>query len=260
MAAMDEMQQALFDAPPTPLPAVYAPSDFPFFHGAQSMSDQGFIASDWVIPLSATDSILRDLAINLAARSARGEEILPDPKVMFRALTLPLAEVKVLIIGQDPYPTPGHPNGMAFAANKLVRPLPRSLSNIYKELQADLDIAPVAHPDLSAWQQQGVLLLNQVLSVTAGQAGGHQKLGWAPVLEAILKALNERGTPPVAILWGNHAQKLSPALSNVPQLRSAHPSPLSASRGFFGSKPFSETNRLLSLQGQEPINWSLPIA
>jgi len=257
---MDEMQQALFDAPLPPQAAVYAPGDFPFFHGAQSMSDQGFIATDWVVPLSATDNILRDLAIKLAERSAQGEVILPEPKVMFRALALPLAEVKVLIIGQDPYPTPGHPNGLAFAANKPVRPLPRSLGNIYKELQADLGIAPVAHPDLSAWQSQGVLLLNQVLSVSAGQAGAHQKFGWAPVIEAILAALNERANPPVAILWGNHAQKLSPSLSNVPQLRSAHPSPLSASRGFFGSKPFSETNRLLSLQGQKPINWSLPVA
>lgn len=260
MALMDEMQQALFEAPTSPPASVYAPEDFPFFHGAQSMSETGFIASDWVEPLREVDENLRSLATVLAARSAAGEELLPEPKVMFRALALPLAKVKVLIIGQDPYPTPGHPNGMAFAANKNVRPLPRSLNNIYKELHSDLGIVPVPHPDLTAWQEQGVLLLNQVLSVTAGHAAAHQKIGWTPVLEAILRALNERVKPPVAILWGNHAQKLAPALSNAAQIRTAHPSPLSASRGFFGSKPFSETNRLLSLQGQEPINWSLPLA
>lgn len=255
---MDDLQAALFDAPePQPAP-VYAAADFPFFHGAKSLADRGFIAQDWVPALSSQDAVLRQLAADLSARSANGEMLLPAPEVMFRALALPLSEVKVLIIGQDPYPTPGHPNGLAFAANKQVRPLPRSLGNIYKELQADLGIAPVPHPDLSPWQDQGVLLLNQVLSVTASQAGSHQKLGWSPVLEAILAALNERAQPPVALLWGNHAQKLSGALSNAPQLRSAHPSPLSASRGFFGSKPFSSINRLLSEMGQEPIDWSLP--
>jgi len=254
------MQDALFDAPEPPPAPVYGPADFPFFHGAQSMADRGFIAQDWVPALSKQDENLRQLALDLTERSSRGEVLLPEPKVMFRALTLPLAEVKVLIIGQDPYPTPGHPNGLAFAANKQVRPLPRSLKNIYKELEADLNIAPAPHPDLSPWQQRGVLLLNQALSVTAGKAGSHQKLGWEPILDALLSALNERPAPPVAILWGNHAQKFSPALSNLPQLCSAHPSPLSASRGFFGSKPFSETNRLLSAQGQEPIDWSLPLA
>ncbi|WP_235026478.1 uracil-DNA glycosylase [Glutamicibacter sp. JC586] len=257
---MDEMQQALFDAPPPPKLPVYVPEEFPFFHGAQSMSETGFIASDWVSTLSTVDKNLRELAIELAARSTQGEVILPEPKVMFRALTLPLAKVKVLIIGQDPYPTPGHANGLAFAANKNVRPLPRSLNNIYTELHTDLGITPAPHPDLSAWQDQGVLLLNQVLTVAAGHAAAHQKIGWSPVLEAILTAINDRATPPVSILWGNHAQKHSALLSNTPQIRTAHPSPLSASRGFFGSKPFSETNRLLSLQGQEPINWSLPLS
>ncbi|MGO4297891.1 uracil-DNA glycosylase [Glutamicibacter sp. MCAF14] len=257
---MDDLQPALFDAPgPAPLP-VYEASDFPFYHGAKSMADLGFIAPDWVQALQGQDSLLKSLASLLAARSAAGEQILPAPEVMFRALSLPLSEVKVLIIGQDPYPTPGHPNGLAFAANKQVRPLPRSLSNIYKELQADLGIAPVPHPDLSPWLSQGVLLLNQVLSVTAGDAGSHQNLGWSPIVQSILKALNERPHPPVALLWGKHAQKLSQALPNAEQLHSAHPSPLSASRGFFGSKPFSNINRLLSEKGQKPIDWSLPKA
>lgn len=257
---MDEMQEPLFEAPGPPPAPVYEPAEFPFFHGAQSMADHGFIAQDWVPALSKQDENLRQLALELTERSSQGETLLPDPEVMFRALSLPLAEVKVLIIGQDPYPTPGHPNGLAFAANKRVRPLPRSLNNIYKELEADLGITPASHPDLSAWQQRGVLLLNQVLSVTAGQAGSHQKIGWEPIIASLLSALNECSAPPVAILWGNHAQKFSPALGNLPQLRSAHPSPLSASRGFFGSKPFSEANRLLSAQGHEPIDWSLPPA
>lgn len=239
---------------------MYEAADFPFYHGAQSMADHGFIAGDWVPALCEQDSLLRSLATDLAARSAAGEQILPAPEVMFRALSLPLSEVKVLIIGQDPYPTPGHANGLAFAANKQVRPLPRSLANIYKELQSDLGLEPVAHPDLSPWLSEGVLLLNQVLSVAAGNAGSHQKLGWAPILHAILTALNDRPRPPAALLWGKHAQKLSESLSNAVQLQSAHPSPLSASRGFFGSKPFSSINRLLSDRGQKPIDWSLPKA
>ncbi|PJJ42855.1 uracil-DNA glycosylase [Glutamicibacter mysorens] len=255
---MDDMQPALFDAPEPAATPVYDAADFPFYHGAKSMADHGFIAVDWVPALSRQDSLLRRLATDLAARSAAGEQILPAPEVMFRALSLPLSEVKVLIIGQDPYPTPGHPNGLAFAANKQVRPLPRSLANIYKELQADLGLDPVPHPDLGPWLSQGVLLLNQVLSVTAGNAGSHQKLGWAPILQAILQALDERPLPLVALLWGNQAQKLSGSLPNAVQLQSAHPSPLSASRGFFGSKPFSNINRLLSDSGQEPIDWSLP--
>ncbi|MFJ2469662.1 uracil-DNA glycosylase [Glutamicibacter sp. NPDC087583] len=257
---MDDLQPALFDAPQPARTPVYEAADFPFYHGAQSMADHGFIAADWVRALCEQDSLLRSLATDLAARSAAGEQILPAPEVMFRALSLPLSEVKVLIIGQDPYPTPGHANGLAFAANKQVRPLPRSLANIYKELQSDLGLEPVAHPDLSPWLSQGVLLLNQVLSVAAGNAGSHQKLGWAPILHAILTALNERPRPPAALLWGKHAQKLSESLSNAVQLQSAHPSPLSASRGFFGSKPFSSINRLLSDSGQKPIDWSLPKA
>ncbi|UTT40356.1 uracil-DNA glycosylase [Glutamicibacter mishrai] len=257
---MDEMQDALFDAPEPPPAPVYEPVDFPFFHGAQSMADHGFIAQDWVPALSGQDGNLRRLALELTKRSSQGEVLLPDPKVMFRALTLPLSEVKVLIIGQDPYPTPGHPNGLAFAANKQLRPLPRSLGNIYKELESDLGISPAPHPDLGPWLQRGVLLLNQALSVAAGKAGSHQKLGWEPILASVFAALNTRDNPPVAILWGNHAQKFDADLGNLPQLRSAHPSPLSASRGFFGSKPFSQANRLLSEQGQEPIDWSLPLA
>src|SRR5699024_11134415 len=168
------------------------------------------------------------------------------------------SQVRVVLIGQDPYPTPGHANGLAFAAQASVRPLPRSLANIYKELNDDLGIAPAAHPDLSAWHERGVLLLNQSLSVQAGNAGAHQRLGWSAVVEAVIAALNQRENPPVALLWGRHAQKLAGLMDRMPQLASAHPSPLSASRGFFGARPFSEINRRLSDSGQPPIDWSLP--
>ncbi|HAY44484.1 MAG TPA: uracil-DNA glycosylase [Micrococcaceae bacterium] len=257
---MDNQQPALFEAPaPQPLP-VYSATDFPFYFGSKSLASNGFIAEDWVSTLEPLDGLLQDIALQLALRSQAGEQILPAPEVMLRALSLPLAKIKVLIIGQDPYPTPGHANGLAFAAEKNVRPLPRSLRNIYKELRSDLGVPEAPDPDLSPWHEQGVLLLNQVFSVTAGQAGSHQKLGWAPVVVAIIAALNSRKNPAVAVLWGAHAQKLSPLMGNMPQVHSVHPSPLSASRGFFGSKPFSQINRHLTDSGQVPINWKLPAA
>lgn len=255
---MDNPQQTLFDqadfSPNNPLQA----TDFPFYYGVAHLAELRLIAGDWVPALRAVDAQLRQLATALAERSAAGERILPRPENILRALQLPLHEVKVLILGQDPYPTPGHGNGLAFAAERHVRPLPRSLSNIYKELESDLGIPPAAHPDLSVWHQRGVLLLNQVLTVTAGQAGSHQKLGWQPIVEAILRALNERVEPVVSILWGAKAQALAPLLSRSIQIRSAHPSPLSASRGFFGSRPFSATNQALARLGREPIDWKIP--
>lgn len=255
---MDNLQPSLFGDPePAPIPR-YKPGDFPFHHGAQSMAERGFIAQDWVPVLQPLDDRLRAIAVELAGRSAAGEQILPEPHVMLRALRIPLSQVRVVLIGQDPYPTPGHANGLAFAAQASVRPLPRSLANIYKELNDDLGIAPAAHPDLSAWHERGVLLLNQSLSVQAGNAGAHQRLGWSAVVEAVIAALNQRENPPVALLWGRHAQKLAGLMDRMPQLASAHPSPLSASRGFFGSRPFSEINRRLSDSGQPPIDWSLP--
>lgn len=257
---MDNAQLALFDAPEPEPSRIYSATEFPFFHGAKSLASHGFIAEDWVQVLEPLDAELRHIATDLAARSLAGEQILPEPEVMLRALTLPLAKTKVLIIGQDPYPTPGHANGLAFAAAKNVRPLPRSLRNIYKELLADVAVPEAPHPDLSPWHSQGVLLLNQVFSVTAGAAGSHQKLGWAPIVEAIITALNNRPQAVIAVLWGAHAQKLAVLLDRSEQLCSAHPSPLSASRGFFGSRPFSAINRLLSASGQESIDWQLPRA
>ena len=177
---------------------------------------------------------------------------------MLRAFAAPLAEVRVLIVGQDPYPTPGHPIGLSFAVERDVRPIPRSLANIYRELDDDLGIPPVAHGDLSAWAEQGVMLLNRVLTVQAGASGSHRGKGWERVTEVAIQSLVERGGPLVAILWGRDAGSLRPMLGATPIVASAHPSPLSASAGFFGSRPFSQANALLQEQGARPVDWRLP--
>ncbi len=176
---------------------------------------------------------------------------------MLRAFTLPLPEVQVLIVGQDPYPTPGHPVGLSFSVAPDVRPIPRSLANIYAELESDLGIPPVEHGDLSRWFHQGVMLLNRCLTVRPGASGSHRGQGWEQITEAAITALADRGGPLVAILWGRDAQGLIPLLREVPHVASAHPSPLSARSGFFGSRPFSRTNELLGRQGGQPITWDL---
>lgn len=255
---MSSNQPTLFNSRPEPSAPQYAPEDFPFFHGPQSMADSGAIDASWVPTLLPLEQHLRSLALELSSRSLAGERILPDPNLMLRALQLPVDRVKVLVVGQDPYPTPGHPIGLSFATRADVRPLPRSLKNIYRELEADLGIPPAAHGDLSAWQDQGVMLLNQSLSVAAGHAGSHQKLGWQQVTSTIIARLNECTPAVVAVLWGAQAQKLAPVMPGMVQLASAHPSPLSASRGFFGSHPFSAVNRTLQEQGREPVQWQLP--
>ena len=164
----------------------------------------------------------------------------------------------MLITGQDPYPTPGHPVGLSFSVAPDVRPLPGSLVNIFKELEDDLGIAPCPHGDLTAWAAQGVLLLNRVLTVRAGAPASHRGRGWEAVTEQAIRALVARPQPLVAVLWGRDAQSLKPMLGDTPTIESAHPSPLSASRGFFGSRPFSRANTLLEQQGAAPINWALP--
>lgn len=183
---------------------------------------------------------------------------LPAGANVLRAFTRPFADVRVLIVGQDPYPTPGHAIGLSFAVEHSVRPVPRSLQNIYKELQSDLAIEPPVHGDLSSWADQGVMLLNRVLTVAPGAAGSHRGKGWEAITATAIHALAERGGPLVAILWGKDAIALEPLLGTVPTVKSVHPSPLSASRGFFGSKPFSRANALLVKQGGVPIDWSLP--
>jgi uracil-DNA glycosylase len=193
----------------------------------------------------------------LRGEVAAGRRYLPSADVILRAFAAPLDEVRVLIVGQDPYPTPGHPVGLSFAVEESVRPIPRSLVNIYRELHDDLGIEPPQHGDLSAWARQGVLLLNRVLTVAPGRPASHRGQGWEQVTDAAIAALVARGGPLVAILWGRDAQALAPRLTGVPVIASAHPSPLSASRGFFGSRPFSRANALLVEQGAAPIDWRL---
>lgn len=181
--------------------------------------------------------------------------IAPADDLIFRALRTPLNDVRVVIVGQDPYPTPGHAVGLAFGTHRDVRPLPRSLANIYAELRDDLGIQPAEHGDLSHWADQGVLLLNTSLTVTEGEAGSHRAWPWKEITGAILGALADRGGPLVAILWGREAQWAAPILAGVDTIESAHPSPLSARRGFFGSRPFSRANASLVTQGSSPIDW-----
>ena len=170
-----------------------------------------------------------------------------------------MSRVRVLLVGQDPYPTPGHPIGLSFAVAPDVRPLPRSLSNIYRELADDLGVHPPAHGDLSAWSDRGVLLLNRVLTVRAAESGSHRGIGWETVTDTAVAALVARAQPLAAILWGRSAAALAPLLAGVPVVASAHPSPLSAGRGFFGSRPFSRVNAALEAQGALPVDWSLPV-
>ncbi|MTD44529.1 uracil-DNA glycosylase [Conexibacter sp. W3-3-2] len=194
----------------------------------------------------------------LRAEIAAGRRVLPRGEHVLRAFARPLADVRVLVVGQDPYPTPGHAVGLSFSVAPDVRPLPPSLRNIFREYEDDLGHPPPSSGDLSAWADRGVLLLNRALTVEAGRANAHQGKGWEPVTEQAIRALAERGGPLVAILWGRNARSLRPLLGDVPCLESAHPSPLSARNGFFGSRPFSRTNALLQQQGAAPVDWRLP--
>lgn len=195
----------------------------------------------------------------LRAQNDAGRGYLPAPDRVLRAFTQPFDDVRVLIVGQDPYPTPGHPVGLSFAVDGDVRPLPRSLGNIYREYTEDLGLAAPAHGDLGAWTRSGVLLLNRVLTVAPGEAGSHRRKGWEAITQRAIEALVERGRPMVAILWGRDAQSLTPMLGATPVIASAHPSPLSARRGFFGSRPFSRANAELERLGQAPVDWRLPV-
>lgn len=183
---------------------------------------------------------------------------LPADEDVLRAFRPPLADTRVLILGQDPYPTPGHPIGLSFAVDAHVRPLPRSLANIHRELRDDLGVETAEHGDLSAWQAQGVMLLNRVLTVRPGESGSHRGRGWEAVTDTAIRALVARGTPLVAVLWGRDAQSVLPLLGATPVIASTHPSPLSASRGFFGSRPFSRVNAHLEAIGASPVDWAIP--
>jgi len=216
------------------------------------------MAPDWADALAPVADDIAAMGERLRAETAAGRGYLPAGDHVLRAFERPLADVRVLIVGQDPYPTPGHPIGLSFAVDADGRPVPRSLANIYRELEADLGIAPAAHGDLSAWSDQGVLLLNRVLTVSPGAPASHRGWGWERVTEHAIRAVVARRRPLVAILWGRDAATLQPLLGDTPVVASAHPSPLSASRGFFGSRPFSRANALLQERGGEPVDWRVP--
>jgi uracil-DNA glycosylase len=194
----------------------------------------------------------------LREEAAAGRGFLPRGEHVLRAFQQPLAGTRVLIVGQDPYPTPGHAVGLSFSVGSDVRPLPKSLVNIFREYRDDLGFPEPSSGDLSPWAERGVLLLNRSLTVGPGRPNSHQGRGWEAVTEAAITALAARGGPLVAILWGRNARNLKPLLGGVPAIESAHPSPLSAHNGFFGSRPFSRANELLVRQGGEPVDWRLP--
>ncbi|MFT3860614.1 uracil-DNA glycosylase [Micropruina sp.] len=216
------------------------------------------VAPDWADALAPVADQIAAMGDFLRAELAAGRGYFPAGPNVLRAFSRPLSDVRVLVVGQDPYPTPGHAVGLSFSVAPDVRPVPRSLANIYAELHTDLGIAPAAHGDLSGWFCQGVLLLNRVLTVRPGAPGSHRGKGWEQVTQRAIEALVARGGPLVAILWGRDAQNLQPMLGEVPVIASAHPSPLSARSGFFGSRPFSRTNAALEAQGARPIDWRLP--
>jgi len=196
----------------------------------------------------------------LRAEIAAGRHYLPAGPNVLRAFTFPFDDVRVLIVGQDPYPTPGHAVGLSFSVADDVRPLPRSLANIFAEYTSDLGYPEPASGDLTPWAQRGVLLLNRVLTVRPGTPASHRGKGWEAVTECAIRALVARSQPMVAVLWGRDASTLKPMLagSDCVAIESPHPSPLSASRGFFGSRPFSRANDLLTKMDAEPIDWRLP--
>lgn len=218
---------------------------------------KGLVAPDWAEALAPVDDRLATLGQFLRDELSAGHSYLPPGDQIVRAFSRPLADVRVLIVGQDPYPTPGHAIGLSFAVAPDVRPLPRSLVNIFRELVDDIGVSPPANGDLTKWQDQGVMLLNRCLTVRPGEPASHRGRGWEAVTDCAIGALAHRGGPCVAILWGRDAQSLKPQLGPIPWVESVHPSPLSASRGFFGSKPFSRTNQLLIDQGAQPVNWSI---
>ena len=212
----------------------------------------------WARALAPVEDEVARIGEFLRSESAAGRPYLPSGANVLRAFSYPFTDVRVLIVGQDPYPTPGHPVGLSFSVDPSVRPVPRSLANIYTELNDDLGLPIPGNGDLTPWARHGVMLLNRVLTVRAGASGSHRGIGWEAVTEVAIRALVARGTPLVAILWGRDAGTLRPLLGDTPIIASAHPSPLSARNGFFGSKPFSRANAVLEGLGAEPVDWALP--
>ncbi|EGD56993.1 uracil-DNA glycosylase [Gordonia neofelifaecis] len=212
----------------------------------------------WAQALAPVEGVVAQMGEFLRAENAAGRRYLPAGQNVLRAFSQPFDDVRVLIVGQDPYPTPGHAVGLSFSVAPDVRPIPRSLQNIYNEYCEDLGYPRPTNGDLTPWTEQGVLLLNRVLTVMPGEPASHRNKGWEQVTECAIKALAARDEPMVAILWGNDARQLVKWLPDIPVIESAHPSPLSASRGFFGSKPFSRANEELLDLGGDPVDWRLP--
>jgi uracil-DNA glycosylase len=212
----------------------------------------------WAAALAPVEDRIHQLGEFLRAENAAGRGYLPAGTNVLRAFTQPLDGVRVLVVGQDPYPTPGHAVGLSFSVAPDVRPIPRSLANIFRELGSDLGLATPSSGDLTPWAERGVLMLNRVLTVRPGTPASHRGKGWEQVTERAIEALVERDQPLVAILWGRDAQTLKPMLGDVPTVESAHPSPMSADRGFFGSRPFSRVNAHLADLGEKPVDWTLP--
>ena len=216
------------------------------------------VEAGWAEALEPVTDQVATLGDFLRAEIAAGRGYLPAGDRVLRAFTQPFADVRVLVVGQDPYPTPGHPVGLSFSVSPQTTPLPRSLQNILREYGDDLGHPLPSTGDLSPWAEHGVLLLNRVLTVQPGRPASHRGKGWEAVTDQAIRALVGRGAPLVAILWGRDAQSLRPLLDGVPVVASAHPSPMSADRGFFGSRPFSRANGHLVEQGAEPVDWRLP--
>jgi uracil-DNA glycosylase len=212
----------------------------------------------WARALEPVANRIATMGEFLRAEIAAGRTYLPAGEHVLRAFQQPFEEVQVLIVGQDPYPTPGMAIGLSFAVAPEVRALPGSLENIFRELHSDIGASRPSNGDLTPWIRQGVLLLNRALTTAPRRPGAHRGKGWEEVTEQAIRALAARGRPLVSILWGGDARRLRPLLGDLPAIESAHPSPMSADRGFFGSRPFSRANELLSRQGAQPVDWRLP--
>ena len=226
----------------------------------RSIVDPGW--ADALEPVAGRIAAMGDF---LRAEVAAGRRYLPAGENVLRAFKQPFAAVRVLIVGQDPYPTPGYAVGLSFSVAPEVRRLPGSLVNIFREYSEDLGYPTPTTGDLTPWAERGVLLLNRVLTVQPGKPGSHRGKGWEEVTDQAIRALAARksagrvgGEPLVAILWGRDARTLAPLLEGIPAVESAHPSPYSAANGFFGSRPFSRANHLLEQEGAQPVDWKLP--
>ena len=219
---------------------------------------RNIIDAGWAQALDPVAGQIAAMGAFLRAEIAAGRRYLPAGENVLRAFKQPFADVRVLIVGQDPYPTPGHAVGLSFSVAPEVKRLPPSLVNIFREYSDDLGFPPPSSGDLTPWSERGVLLLNRVLTVAPGQPGSHRGKGWEEVTEQAIRALAARDAPLVAILWGRDARTLVPLLDGVPSVESAHPSPYSAASGCFGSRPFSRANKLLAQRGAEPVDWKLP--